>query len=83
MKKANIIKIDNTTPYHVILWPNKKEYSDFAIFVGSYSFKIVDYTSLDLVVDLDKCHFKFEKDKKKIKIDEIDKYGVNVEYMLI
>lgn len=82
MKKANIIMITNNTDYHVVLWPNKKEFSDFAIFVGSHSYKIVDYTTLNFTVDLDRAHFKFEKDKKKIKVDDIENYGIQLEYML-
>ena len=81
MKKANLIKIANKTKINLILWPKRLSYRDqLAIFVGANTFKMIDLVHEDTFMDLDRYYFQFDKDKKKICIDEIEQYGVIVEY---
>ena len=83
MKKANLIKITNGTNYNVVLWPKKRSYQDkIAIFIGSNSTKMLDLMPSDVTLDLDTYYFQFQNDKKKIKIDEVNQYGIKVEYHL-
>jgi len=84
MKKANIIKVVNTTPYPLILY-HKKYYSkgEFILLCGSNSFALMDFQILNKFVDLDLCFFQFFNDKKKINIKDIHKYGCSIEYSFL
>lgn len=83
MRKANLIKITNTTPYAIVMWPKRRTYRDkIAVLVGSNSWKILDLASQGLTLDLDTYYFQFQNDKKRIKLDDLNQYGISVEYQL-
>lgn len=84
MKRANIVKVTNTTSYNIVLWPKRRTYRDkVAVFIGSNSYKILDLVPMGAEMDLDTYYFQFQDDKKKIKIDECANYGIGLEYQLI
>ncbi len=83
MRYANIIKITNTTPHGVVMYPKDKEARKHcAIFCGSNSYKIMDLIPCGKSLNLDEFYFQFQNDKKKISIKNIHKYGVKLEYEL-
>lgn len=83
MRKDNLIKITNTTPYAIVMCPKRKTYRDkIGVLVVSNSWKILDLASQGLTLDLDTYYFKFQNDKKRIKLDDLNQYGISVEYHL-
>ncbi len=85
MKKANCFNIKNTTDRDILFWPKEHEFrqqngwkcrAQHFIFVDHYMY-------MNFELDLDEWVFQFLDDNIEISVDDIDKHGITLEYMIV
>lgn len=68
----------------MVFWPKEKKFrSSNSYHVSPQSFLIADIYVCNLEIDLDEWVFQFLNEDTEISVDDIHKYGVEIEYMTV
>lgn len=86
MKHATVFSISNQSEIDIVLWPKDEVLrKEWAILIKAGHAILKDFRFRGLsyyTIDLDECYFQFVgKNRKKISVDNVEKYGVVWEIM--
>lgn len=83
MKKANIVKITNNSNKDIVIWHKEIVLQNkWGILIKKGSWVLIEcrYIDVNYFVGLYECFFQFVGRKRKIKVDNIKKHGIDLEY---